>query len=300
MSASMTGLGWATKDGCTRWLAKSDSWVGAYESWRKRQGIYVSGKGSMLAFVLEGRVRARMGRTGHCLELTGGDALVIGARTPFAFDMDHGRMLIAEVDRDENALGLRHIPSSNLPKNVIEWGKNCWDRPDELLRATRMANASADARGVWHPFPEIHNTLRMLAIKDHLDSFFTQPLRLEDVARRFKLDPFYLSRGFSQTTGVSPKAFVQALRLEHFLRATLERNDRSLTRLALEAGVPDYSAFCRWIKQRLGLSPSELSFPVPNDQVFPSPLPAPPLTSGHDDFPPASGAVCAAAPRVWQ
>ena len=53
MTAPMMGLGWGTKEGVTRWLGKNGSWVGAYESWQKRQGIYVSGKGSMLAFLLE-------------------------------------------------------------------------------------------------------------------------------------------------------------------------------------------------------------------------------------------------------
>lgn len=272
MHAKLQGLGWASEDGATRWFARGNRWVGAYESCRERQGVYVSGKGSMLAFVLEGSVTTVLGPSRERRKLSAGDALYIEARTPFGFDLDTARMLITEVDRDPlPELGLRHIPNDALPERVREWARSAWANPDMLILAHEMANASADSRGVWSPFPSIHNTQRMLAVKRHLDETYTEGVRLEDVARRFKMDPFYLSRAFSQTTGISPKFFVQALRLEHFMRSAIVAGTRSLTRLALEAGASDYSAFCRWTKQRYGLSPSELLFDPSEGSSFSKP-----------------------------
>lgn len=261
MTTKLQGLGWGSEDGITRWIARGNRWVGAYESWRERQGVYVSGKGSMLAFVLAGSVATVLGPSRQRRVLGPGDALYIHAGTPFGFDLDTARMLITEVDRDAGPeLGLRHIPADALPARVREWARSAWGNPDEMLLANEMANASADATGAWSPFPTIHNTQRMLAVKRHLDSTYTDAVRLEDVARRFKMDPFYLSRAFSLTTGISPKFFVQALRLEHFMRSAIVPSELSLTRRALDAGVADYSAFCRWTKQRYGLAPSELLF----------------------------------------
>jgi AraC-like DNA-binding protein len=280
MSTRLHGLGWGSEDGVTRWFAQENRWVGAYESCRERQGVYVSGKGSMLAFVLGGSVTTVLGPSRKRRELGPGDALYIEAGTPFGFDMDTARMLITEVDRDPGPeLGLGHIPGTSLPARVREWLRAAWANPDELLHAREMANLSADSASEWTPFPRIHNTQRMLAVKRHLDATYTEAVRLEDVARRFKMDPFYLSRAFSQTTGISPKFFVQALRLEHFMRSAIVPGTRSLTRLALEAGAADYSAFCRWMKQRYGLAPSELLFDPSEGSTFSKPRmrPAPSL-----------------------
>lgn len=272
MNAKLQGLGWASKDAATRWFARGNRWVGAYESCRERQGVYVSAKGSMLAFVLEGSVTTVLGPSRERRTLGAGDALYIEARTPFGFDLNAARMLITQLDREPGPeLGLRHIQKEALPERVREWARCTWGNPDELLLAEEMANASADARGEWSPFPSIHNTQRMLAVKRHLDETYTEGVRLEDVARRFKMDPFYLSRSFSQTTGISPKFFVQALRLEHFMRSAIVAGTRSLTRLALEAGASDYSAFCRWTKQRYGLAPSELLFDPNEGSSFSKP-----------------------------
>jgi AraC-like DNA-binding protein len=274
MNAELRGLRWKTKDGVSRWFHRGERWVGAYESWRLRQGVYVSGKGPMMAFVLGGTVTSVMGPSRSRHVLRAGDALYIEARTPFAFDSDTARMLITEVDRAPGAeLGLRRVPNAALPARVREWMRTAWGKPDDVLQAREMATASADACGAWTPFPSVHNTQRLLAVKRHLDETFTENVRLEDVARRFKLDPFYLSRAFSLTTGISPKFFVQALRIEHFLRAALAPSTRSLTRLALEAGATDYSAFCRWTKQRYGAAPSELFFSPDEGSSFSKPEP---------------------------
>ncbi len=263
-------LNWASNEGRTRWLQRGPAWVGAYESWRLRQGAYVSSRGSMMVWSLDGEVTAVIGPRRQRVELRAGDGLLVKSRTPFLFEMRSARMLITETDVPANSIGLRHVPSRELPKEVREWTRECWASPAELLRASEMANRSSNAPGTEIPFPSIHNTARMLAIKEHLDALYTEPIRLERVARSFKLDPFYLSRAFSQTTGIAPKAFVQSLRFEHFLRQLLAHPERSLTSLAFEAGVPDYSAFSRWLKQRIGASPSELVREESNDQVFPS------------------------------
>ncbi|CAN0566794.1 unnamed protein product [Laminaria digitata] len=75
----------------------------------------------------------------------------------------------------------------------------------------------------------------------------------------------YLSRSFTSTFGTSPQQYVQHLRQEHFLRGLLTGRG-TLEQLAHASGFSDYPSFCRLMRRRLGVAPSQLY----KDQTRPS------------------------------
>ncbi|MDN5787521.1 helix-turn-helix domain-containing protein, partial [Pseudorhodobacter sp.] len=63
-------------------------------------------------------------------------------------------------------------------------------------------------------------------------------------------------RKFSAATGLSPNAYVQALRVEKS-RAMLEQTRRSVQAISWDVGYHDVSAFGRVFKSITGTSPAE-------------------------------------------
>ena len=131
----------------------------------------------------------------------------------------------------------------------------------EVVRASELAGwVDQLLRRSPRPTPLhlIHNTRRMLAVKQHLDRLHHAPINLEELARQHNMDRYYLARGFRQNFGVTPREYLQFLRMEHFAWSLLQPRAAALTRLSSDAGFGDYSTFCRRVQRAFGKAPSDL------------------------------------------
>lgn len=258
----MERLSWSEAAGNVCWWGDANTWVGAWEREHPRQGIYVSARPSMVAFVLDGELAVELGPRRHAVNVVRGGALVVHERTPLRYTMAGGtRLLMTEATTiGAPGLGARYVAPGRVARRMAELLARVWGRPELHAGLTEAASElGASGAGTRLAFEPVHNTERLLAVKRYLEAHFQEPLRLREVARRFHMNHFYLSRAFALTTGVAPKVFVSALRREHFLRSLLaSARSRSLTTLALDAGFDDYAAFCRWVKKELGAAPSQL------------------------------------------
>ena len=118
--------------------------------------------------------------------------------------------------------------------------------------------ARAIPRGLV-PLETRHTTALMLAVKRYLEAHYALPLDLALLASRFGVDRYYLVRAYTRNFGLSPIAYANALRIEHFVWSLLEdAAPGKLVELAGDAGFGDYSTFCRRIRDRFGRAPSEL------------------------------------------
>lgn len=267
-SSTMQHLGWRDRDESrVSWFAAPGVWLGRWQCSAARSGGYASSRGAMASVLCDGRMHIELGPTRRALSLSAGDVVFIGERTPFRYTLEAGsQLLVLDVGRGDG-LGLAEVRSPRLSR----LGRACADAPSEAaLRALRHeAEATRPARR--HPLELTHPTARVLAAKTELDARFREPVSMRRLAERLGMDTFYLSRNFARATGMPPKAYLQHLRREHFLRALLAsrratRERGALTRLAHEAGYGDYATFCRHIRRSLGVAPSQLH----DDQVCPS------------------------------
>jgi len=257
----MQRLAWAEEHGQVTWTQTASRWLGSWERQRARAGLYASARGAMVAFVLDGAMEITV--CGGGTALRAGDALIIRG-APFRYEMARGtRMVMTEVIRPPSSPvslpTLARIPACAVPARTARVLAN-----DRDAFAASLVPVAEALDGLYlragQPVSATpgHSTRLMWSIKQYLDAHFSDAeLRLGHVARRFKIDPFYLARQFARVIGVAPKQYVQHLRVEYFLR-TLLRQPRPILELAIEAGFSEYAAFSRLLRRELGRPPSRL------------------------------------------
>jgi transcriptional regulator GlxA family with amidase domain len=126
----------------------------------------------------------------------------------------------------------------------------------------------------------------LLLMEQHL----SDPLSIEDIARRLNISTRQFERLFRLSMAMSPTGFYRTLRIRYGLWL-LRNTERSITTIALETGFADCAHFSRQFREVYGVSPSGMRrehrnadppglSPVPEPgsppdrRLFDSPLPA--------------------------
>lgn len=97
---------------------------------------------------------------------------------------------------------------------------------------------------------------RMQRVLDHIDQHLDGDLDLEAVARVAAFSKFHFHRQFMATFGLSVHRYVQLARLKRASRQLADKDARSITQIAMEAGYDAPDAFARAFRQRFKQSPS--------------------------------------------
>lgn len=119
-----------------------------------------------------------------------------------------------------------------------------------------------------------------------------EPLSLKDMADVAMLSPYHLNRIFRNITGIPPRKFLAALRIEAAKRLLLT-TDLSVTEVCFEVGYNSQGTFTTLFTQFVGVSPRQLrrfaddhanmdvdSIVEYEDQLI-APPPAGPCVTGH-------------------
>jgi len=93
-------------------------------------------------------------------------------------------------------------------------------------------------------------------VKDYIDSHFTEKLALDDLAERFFINKFYLSKIFKEQFGTSINSYLLQVRVTHAKRL-LRFSELSIEQIGYECGVGDANYFSRMFKKIEGISPGE-------------------------------------------
>jgi transcriptional regulator GlxA family with amidase domain len=101
-----------------------------------------------------------------------------------------------------------------------------------------------------------HGDAAILKVQHWLQRRFTDGVSLEEMAAEAVLSERTFLRRFRKATGLSPIAYVQALRVEK-ARALLERTPKSFSEIAYEVGYQDATAFRAVFVRQIGLNPQE-------------------------------------------
>jgi len=88
-----------------------------------------------------------------------------------------------------------------------------------------------------------------------INSRYSEPLGLKEVARQAGVDPSYFSRVFRAETGCSVGAYVRALRVDRAAEM-LATSERPIAEVALEAGFADQSHLSHLFRELQGMTPS--------------------------------------------
>ena len=84
---------------------------------------------------------------------------------------------------------------------------------------------------------------------------FHRPLSVEEVANTCGIDDRYLYNLFVKHLGVSPKQYLNKLRLDN-AKQLLTNSDCAVTEVAFSVGFPDVLSFSRFFAKHTGMSPT--------------------------------------------
>lgn len=115
-----------------------------------------------------------------------------------------------------------------------------------LIAALAEREATPSGRG-------IEELVRRVA--ERLEADYASPLRVDELAAGSGVSASYLRKRFVERYGLSPKAYLQRLRMEHAVRRLMHTN-ASVKEIARECGFADELHFSKAFKKYCGSSPA--------------------------------------------
>ena len=111
----------------------------------------------------------------------------------------------------------------------------------------------------WDPESRRHSPFRkqdLQEIKEYLDRHYAQRITLDDLADRFYINKFYLTRIFKEQFGTSINNYLLQTRITH-AKQLLRFTDRTIESIGRECGIEDANYFSRMFRKVEGISPGE-------------------------------------------
>lgn len=141
----------------------------------------------------------------------------------------------------------------------MEWSRSAGGRLGERAEYLTAAVACQSPQNAltWARGRRLnHYTQRINRVIDHARRHFKEELDLATLAAVAAFSPHHFHRIFRATTGETPTAFVQRIRLERAAFLMMSAPKRSLTSIAHEVGFSEQSAFTRVFRQHYDVAPS--------------------------------------------
>ncbi|MFD1885161.1 AraC family transcriptional regulator [Paenibacillus wenxiniae] len=94
----------------------------------------------------------------------------------------------------------------------------------------------------------------VLELQQYLEEHYTEPITLDDLAKKYAVNKFQLSRDFKQHIGLPPIEYLINIRIntaKHMLRYS----DKSIQQIASEVGIYNVSHFINLFKARVDCTP---------------------------------------------
>lgn len=120
-----------------------------------------------------------------------------------------------------------------------------------LVQLNQLYSHGEDNGGVSVSSEEVN---RVLFIKDHIQKYYDQPLRVEELARQFFISKTQLYKAFHSVLGVSVGNYILQIRIIK-AKDLLRNSDCSIEMIAEKVGYQNLSAFSRAFKAQVGISP---------------------------------------------
>ena len=109
----------------------------------------------------------------------------------------------------------------------------------------------------WHPEEAVTAPKKMsvVDVKEYLDQNFSSRITLDNLATRFFINKYYLTRVFKEQYGQSITAYLQNVRITH-AKQLLRFTDKTVEEIGLECGLGQLHYFSRVFKEIEGVAPS--------------------------------------------
>jgi AraC-like DNA-binding protein len=111
----------------------------------------------------------------------------------------------------------------------------------------------------WHNTKECEVSItqkKWIAVRRYIEENYYHDIHLDDLADRFSINKFYLSRKFKEAYGFTINQFITNLRITH-AKELLRFSEFNMTEICIRTGFNDSAYFTRVFKKEEGISPSD-------------------------------------------
>ena len=110
----------------------------------------------------------------------------------------------------------------------------------------------------WHPESATISRKRMelAAVKEHLDEHFTEKIMLDELAEKFFINKFYLSKIFKEAYGTTVNNYLISKRITR-AKQLLRFTNMTVDEIGAAVGMADANYFSRMFRKVEGISPRE-------------------------------------------
>lgn len=129
------------------------------------------------------------------------------------------------------------------------------DMRDKLRVLDLIIRIADTASRIGQAAPSRESRTAVTALQRFVETNLHRPLTLAEMARHIHVTPNYLCRMFKRETGVTPRHYVQKLRMEKALER-LADTDESVYGIAEQLGFESASYFTRVFRAKYGITPS--------------------------------------------
>ena len=108
----------------------------------------------------------------------------------------------------------------------------------------------------WHPEEAVTAPKKMsvVDVKEYLEQHYSERITLDDLALRFYINKYYLTRVFKEQYGQSITSYLTSLRITH-AKQLLRFTDKTVEEIGLECGLGALHYFSRVFKEMEGVAP---------------------------------------------
>ena len=96
----------------------------------------------------------------------------------------------------------------------------------------------------------------LVKILDYIETHLSEQITLNDLTNLVHLDKSYLIARFKKMWGIPPLKYINHLRIERS-KVLLAMTDKKATEIAREVGFQSIHYFCRYFKEKEGMTPNE-------------------------------------------
>ena len=110
----------------------------------------------------------------------------------------------------------------------------------------------------WHPESKTvsRKRLELVEIKNYLDEHYTERIVLDDLAERYYINKYYLTKIFKETYGSTINGYIIAKRITR-AKQLLRFTDMTVDEIGNAVGMGDANYFSRTFRKVEGISPRE-------------------------------------------
>jgi len=138
---------------------------------------------------------------------------------------------------------------------------SCKSKPPRRENACVFGNAGQALQAGFRPCKRCKPTGERLPdnewvaqITRYIDMHFRDSLTLHHLADACHGSPYHLHRTFRKSTGITPVAYIQSVRLNKAAQYLLQ-SDRTIADIAAEVGLPNTPYFITLFRTKIGFTP---------------------------------------------